>query len=205
MKIVKILGIILLLVVASFLVLLFIAPTKAKVERFCHVKADKDVIYKAVSDYNQFVQWSPWSEKDVNASNEFSPKQEQVGSWYTWDGNEEVGIGKMELIGIDPPHRAQHKITFIKPFEGVSETLFTIEDVEGENAQKVIWSWDTELKRPANVFAMLSGMETELGEDFNKGLENLMKFAKKKQEEKNTKMAQEEELEPETEEQSVEQ
>ena len=47
-----------------------------------------------------------------------------VGASYSWQGNKEVGKGKMTIIDSPPNERVAQKLEFIEPFQSVAEVSF---------------------------------------------------------------------------------
>ena len=96
MKIIKILGIVLASIIGLVLILGLFAKKDVKVERSVLIPStNKEVIFKNLAMYDEFLKWNPWSSKDPNQKLTFSGEQGMVGSSYTRDGNKEVGKGSM--------------------------------------------------------------------------------------------------------------
>ena len=64
MKVLKILGIILLALVAVILILGLIAPKSYKVERTVSIEAPKSLVFRHIQYWKNWQAWSPWAEMD---------------------------------------------------------------------------------------------------------------------------------------------
>lgn len=96
---------------------------------------------------------------------------------YEWDGNKDVGKGRMEITDTCPPSKVVIKLDFIKPFEGHNVAEFTM-DGKGD-ATNVTWA----MYGPANYLSKLMGvfvnMDAMIGKDFEAGLANLKSITEK--------------------------
>ena len=67
MKVLKILGIVLASIIVLVLVLGLFAPKKVMVERSVLIPTtNKEVIFKNITYFSEFLKWNPWSSKDPN-------------------------------------------------------------------------------------------------------------------------------------------
>jgi len=99
------------------------------------------------------------------------------GAIYAWEGNRDVGSGRMEITDASSPSRIEIKLDFIKPFEGHNVTLFTLQPVAGETT--VTWDMQGPLAYIARVFGIFVSMDKMIGKDFDAGLANLKSIAEK--------------------------
>src|SRR5207344_771615 len=94
---------------------------------------------------------------------------------YEWDGNNNVGKGRMEITDTSPPSKVIIKLDFIKPFEGHN----TAEFVLAPSGDTTNVSWAIHGPRPfvAKVMCLFINMDTMIGKDFEVGLANLKAMA----------------------------
>ena len=57
----------------------------------------------------------------------FSGPAAGKGAVYEWDGNKNVGKGRMEITEVSPPSKVKIKLDFLKPFEAHNTAEFTLE------------------------------------------------------------------------------
>jgi len=174
MKALKITGIILAALVVIVVILGFIAPKEFKVERSIVIPTDnKEVIFKNLTHWNEFLKWNPWSAMDPNQKLTFTGEDGTVGSGYSWEGNKDVGQGSMTIIALKENEMVDMDLHFIKPFESKSKTYFNMTP-EG-SGYKVNWSMSGKSDFPMNIFGLFMNMDKMVGGDFERGLEALKK------------------------------
>jgi hypothetical protein len=174
MKALKITGIVLAALVVIVVILGFIAPKEFKVERSVIIPTDnKEVIFKNLTHWNEFLKWNPWSAMDPNQKLTFSGEEGTVGSSYTWEGNKDVGKGSMTIAALKENEMVDMDLYFIKPFEAKNKTYFNMTQ-EG-SGYKVNWSMSGKSDFPMNIFGLFMNMDKMIGADFEKGLESLKK------------------------------
>ncbi len=120
--------------------------------------------------------WSPWEKVDPNMKRSFSGAEKGVGSKYAWVGNGDVGEGDMEIISSEP-EKIVINLHFVKPFEGMSKAIFTMQPV-GE-ATKVTWAMDSDSPFHAKVTQVFMNMDDCCGKEFEKGLVSLKRRLRK--------------------------
>ena len=145
-------------------------PETTHVERTITVTATAADLEPHVTDFTSFVNWSPWAGMDPAQETTFSDPSGGKGAWYTWEGNEDVGKGRMDLTVLEPGKLTYH-LTFIEPFsaEADSDLLWT---QQGE-ALQVTWTYDADNDFMGKVMSLFMDMDDMLGPDYEKGLANL--------------------------------
>ena len=154
-------------------ILLFAAsrPDVFRVERSTRIKAPPEKIYVQINDFKAWASWSPWEKKDRAMKQTFSAVTAGKGAVYEWDGNKNVGKGRMEITGTTQPSKIVIKLDFLEPFEGHNTAEFTMSGKDGVTT--VTWA----MYGPANFVSKLMGvffnMDKMIGSDFETGLANL--------------------------------
>ena len=177
MRILKIIGIVFVLLVAGAFVLAAIKPDTFRVERTASIKAPPEKIFTQISDLKAWAAWSPYEKKDPAMKRTFGPVTAGKGAVYEWDGNKNVGKGRMEITEAAQPSKVLIKLDFIEPFEGHNTAEFTMDGKGG--ATQVTWA----MYGPANFVSKLMGvffnMDKMIGADFEAGLANLKSITEK--------------------------
>ena len=177
MRILKIIGIVFALLVAGALVLAAMKPDTFRVERTANIKASPEKIFTQISDLKAWAAWSPYEKKDPAMKRTFGTATSGKGAVYEWDGNKNVGKGRMEITEAARPSKVLIKLDFIEPFEGHNVAEFTMDGKDG--ATQVTWA----MYGPANFVSRLMGvffnMDKMIGTDFEAGLANLKSIAEK--------------------------
>jgi hypothetical protein len=176
----KVISIIAGVLVAAIVVVLIVAATRPdtfRVERSARIKAAPEKIFPLIDDFHRWVSWSPWEKKDPAMKRTYSGAASGKGAVYEWDGNKDVGQGRMEIIESSAPAKVVVKLDFIKPFEGHNIAEFTL--LREGNATEVTWAMHGPLPLVAKVMHLFFDMDKMVGSDFAAGLANLKAVAEK--------------------------
>jgi uncharacterized protein YndB with AHSA1/START domain len=164
-----------LLVLAAALVLFlgFAAtrPDTFHVERSSSIAAPASAIYPHLVDFRQWAAWSPWEKLDPGMKRDFGGPEGGVGATYAWEGNSDVGKGKMTITQAEPPAKLAIRLEFLEPFASTSVATFALAP-EGEGT-RVTWSMDGDQNFIAKVICIFMDMDKMIGGDFEKGLASL--------------------------------
>lgn len=165
----KKIGIIIGILVATFLIIAAILPSTYTVQRSVVIQKPVEVVFDQVVDFNNFAAWNPWTSQEPSATTQMTGTPKTVGSTWGWQGKE-LGIGKMTLVAIEPNKAIKEKLNFIEPFESEANNNWFFE-AEGDGT-KVTWAMEGTLSYPLEriMGLMYDGM---VGTDFENGLKNL--------------------------------
>ncbi|MCP4805702.1 MAG: SRPBCC family protein [Proteobacteria bacterium] len=152
-------------------------PASTHVERSLTVAATPADVFPHIDDVEKLHLWGVWSEVDPNATYVYSEPRTGVGAWYTWDGNDDVGEGKLTTIASVENQSVQHELEFFRPFESQSVTGLSLAP-DGDGT-KVTWTYDQDNDFMGKAMSLMMDMDTMLGPDFEQGLANLQVEAEK--------------------------
>lgn len=155
-----------------FFILALIAPKEYKVERSVVINAPAEQLRDSLKSLKFFAKWEPWSQYDSTMKLAYFGNDGEVGSSYTWEGNDQVGQGEMKILSI-ADNRIETEVHFIKPWESKSIAHYLIE--KAEDGTKVSWGFSGESPFPWNAFSLFMDMDAMLGADFERGLNKLKK------------------------------
>lgn len=164
-------------VVAGILVYGATRPDTFRVQRTVTIKAPPDRIFALIDDLRGWAAWSPYEKKDPAMKRAFSGASKGKGAVYEWDGNNNVGKGRMEVIESTAPSRIAIKLDFIKPFEGHNTAEFTL--VPKGDSTTVTWAMYGPSAFVMKVMGIFMNMDTMIGNDFEAGLATLKAAAEK--------------------------
>jgi uncharacterized protein YndB with AHSA1/START domain len=167
-------------VVALIAVLLAYAATKPdtfRVERSASIKAPPEKIFALLNDFHRWDAWSPWEKKDPAMKRTFGAATSGKGAAYAWEGNGDVGQGRMEIAESAPPSRVAIKLDFLKPFETHNLVEFTLEP-KGDSTS-VTWAMQGPAPYISKLMQVFVNMDSMIGKDFETGLGNLKAIAEK--------------------------
>jgi uncharacterized protein YndB with AHSA1/START domain len=177
LEIVAVVAVILALAIA---IVLIVAANKSdifRVQRSLTIKAPPDKLFALIDDFHLWARWSPWEVKDPAMKRTFSGTTSGKGAVYAWDGNKNVGSGRMEILESATPSTIVIKLDFFKPFEGHNTAEFTISPQGG--ATMVNWVMHGPASFMSKVMQVFINLDRMIGKDFEQGLANLKELAEK--------------------------
>lgn len=151
-------------------------PDVFRVERRISVKAPPEKIHALIDDFAQWGAWSPYEKKDPAMKRTFSGPQAGKGAVYAWDGDKNIGAGRMEILE-SVPDRIVIKLDFVRPFEANNTAEFTMRP-KGD-ATDVIWAMHGPNLFIGKVIGLFLNMDKMVGTDFEAGLADLKKTAER--------------------------
>ena len=151
-------------------------PSSYHVERSIVVKAPAATVFAAVSDLRRFSEWSPWEKRDPNMKKTLTEATSGVGASYAWQGNKEVGTGKMTITESQAPSFVRERLEFFEPFASVANVGFDILPA-GPGEVKTTWSMDGHNNFVGKAMSLVMNMDKMIGKDFDAGLGSLKRVA----------------------------
>ena len=152
-------------------------PDTLHVQRAATVKAPPEAIFPLISDFHRWTAWSPYEKRDPAMKRTYSGAAQGKGAVYEWEGNSEVGQGRMEITDTSDPSRVTIKLDFMKPFEGPNVAEFAL--VPQGGTTNVTWSMEGPTPYLGKLIGVFMNMDTMIGKDFETGLANLKTIAEK--------------------------
>lgn len=168
-------------VVALLLVVLLgVAATRPDTfafERSIAVAAPPERIYPLVEDLRAWRAWSPWEGLDPAMRRTFGGAPNGVGATYAWQGNGDVGAGRMTITEAVPPSRVAIDLAFLEPFEAHNVTEFTLAPTSA--GTRVTWAMRGPQPFLGKVMSVFLRPDAIVGPDFEKGLAALKREAER--------------------------
>lgn len=167
MKILKyllfgILGLAVLIVIVGL-----VASNEFNVEKSITIDAPASKVHPYLANLRLQNQWSVWAAMDPDQKIVYEGEDGMPGSKYTWDG-EITGKGSQEVKSVTP-RRIELDLVFTDPYESHADVYFDLK--ESGASTEVTWGFKSEMPFPMNIFLLFGDMG--VGNDFQKGLENL--------------------------------
>jgi uncharacterized protein YndB with AHSA1/START domain len=180
-EIIAIVAVVLAITIAAVLILAARKPDIFRVQRATTVKAPPEKIFPLINDFHQWVTWSPYETKDPAMKRSYSGAESGEGAVYGWEGNKNVGSGRMEILDAQAPSRIVIKLDFFTPFEGHNTAEFTmLPQGDGTNvATKVTWLMHGPSPFIGKIMHVFINMDRMVGKDFEIGLANLKRLTEK--------------------------
>jgi uncharacterized protein YndB with AHSA1/START domain len=176
-EIIAIVAVVLALAIAAVLILAARKPDRFAVQRATTVKAPPDKIFPLINDFHQWGAWSPYETRDPAMKRSYSGAERGKGAVYGWEGNKNVGSGRMEILDTQAPSKIVIKLDFFTPFEGHNTAEFTmLPQGDGTN---VTWSMHGPSPFIGKIMHVFINMDRMVGKDFEAGLANLKRLTEK--------------------------
>lgn len=174
----KVLLTIFVLIVVAIGAVLALAATKPDtytVTRSATIAASPDQVYTFVNDFHQWPQWSPWEKLDPNMNRTYGGAPNGVGATYSWNGNSDVGEGRMTITDSQVGEKVGIRLEFLKPMASTSQTEFAFN--RSGAGTEVVWTMSGHCDYMTKVFTVFMDMDQMIGKDFETGLANLKVLA----------------------------
>jgi cellulose synthase/poly-beta-1,6-N-acetylglucosamine synthase-like glycosyltransferase len=173
----KIIALVAVVLLVALLVFAATKPDTFRVQRSANINAPSEKIFALIDDYRSWGSWSPWEKKDPAMKRTYSGAASGKGAVYAWEGNKDVGQGRMEIAESVPPSKVTIKLDSIKPFEAHNIVEFTLEP-QGD-ATNIRWAMQGHTSYFAKIIHVFFDMDSMVGKDFETGLANLKAIAEK--------------------------
>src|SRR5262245_14173493 len=167
-------AIILAIAIAAILIRAATRPNTLRVQRTIDIKAPAESIFPLISDFREWLKWSPYEEKDPAMKRTYGGADSGKGATYAWDGDKNVGSGRMEILEVAAPSKIVIKLDFFKPFEGHNTAEFTM--LPQGDATTVTWTMYGPAVFMSKVMQVFMNLDHMIGRDFEVGLANLKKL-----------------------------
>lgn len=177
LEVIAVIAVLLAVAVAVVLILAATKPDRFSVERTTLVYAPPDAIFALIDDFHQWLAWSPYENRDPAMKRGYGGAARGKGAVYTWEGNNKVGSGRMEILESSAPAKIVIKLDFFKPFECHNTAEFTM--LPQANATSVGWRMHGPLPFMGKVMHLFMNMDKMVGKDFESGLAKLSRLTEK--------------------------
>jgi len=161
------------LVVVIVLFLGFVATRDSKFnyERSVVINAPAEKIYPYLSNFKLGSQWNPFDQKDPNLKRTFLGNDGQVGAAMEFEGNNEAGTGKLEMLSLIPNAEAQIKLTMSKPWK--AENLIIYKLTPEAEGTRFSWAMSGDGGFMGKLMMTIIDCEKMITDEFEKGFQNL--------------------------------
>jgi hypothetical protein len=173
--IIVIIAVVLAIAVAVVLILAARKPATFNFSRTTSVIAPPDRIFPLIDDFRRWESWSPYENRDSAMKRSYGGAASGKGAIYAWEGNKNIGTGRMEIIDAAAPSKILIKLVFFKPFEAHNTAEFTM--VPHGDATSVTWAMHGPASLMSKLMQVFVDLDRMVGKDFETGLANLKRLA----------------------------
>jgi hypothetical protein len=171
----KIIGLIVLVIVAVVLIVPAFRPDTFRVQRSATIKAPPERIVAALADFHGWQAWSPWEKMDPAMKRSHGGPASGKGATYAWE-SDKVGAGGMAITDVTAS-RVALDLDFVRPFEAHNKVEFTL--APKADATELTWSMTGPVPYFFRLLHLFVDMDKMVGKDFEAGLANLKAVAEK--------------------------
>jgi uncharacterized protein YndB with AHSA1/START domain len=168
---------ILIVIAVAFAALLAYAASKPDtflVQRSTSIAAPPEKIFPMIDDLRAQSAWSPF-EKDPDMKRTHSGAPHGKGAVYAWDGNRQVGAGRIAITDSVPPSKVVLALDMSRPFKAHNTVEFTL-DRTGAGTN-VTWAMQGGQPYMAKVMGLFVDCDKMCGGLFEEGLAKLKAIA----------------------------
>ncbi|HEV8691127.1 MAG TPA: SRPBCC family protein [Ideonella sp.] len=163
--------------IAALLIFAATRPDSFRVERKTVIQAPPEKVFALINDFHLWPQWSPWEHLDRNMKRTLGGAAAGPGATYAWEGNKDVGQGRMEIKESVPASKIGIQLDFLQPFEAHNTAEFTLAP-QGSGTE-VTWAMYGPANYMTKLMSVFASMDKMVGPDFEKGLANMKAVAEK--------------------------
>lgn len=157
--------------VALFLIFVAMKPNTFRIERSIRVDAPADRVHAMINDFRRWPDWSPWEDKDPGMTRTLSGAETGPGAIYAWDGNRNIGAGRMEILESVAPERVSIQLDFLRPFTARNTAEFTMKP-DGAGT-RVTWAMFGPQPFIGRLIDTIMNCDRMIGREFETGLARL--------------------------------
>ena len=170
-----IIAVVIAVAVVAVLVYAATKPDKFGVQRAASIGAPPEKIFPLIDDLHAHTSWSPF-EKDPNMKRTHSGAARGKGAVYEWEGNRQVGAGRIAIID-STPSKVTMALDMLKPFEAHNVVEFTLEPKGGST--NVTWAMRGRQPYMAKLMSTFINCDKMVGSQFEEGLGKLKVLAER--------------------------
>ena len=162
---------------AALLIYAATKPDSFRIERTVAIKAPPEKLFALINDFHQWDSWSPWEKIDPALQRTYSGAASGKGAVYEWNGNKDIGQGRMEIVESSPSSKILLNLDFVTPFEAHNVVEFSLSaDGDSTTVTQAMYGPSPYISKLMTIFF---SMEKIVGDKYEEGLDNLKKLAEK--------------------------
>ncbi len=171
----KIIAASIVVLVAVVLIMAARRPDTFRVVRTATIHAPPERIFPLINDLQRWEAWSPYEKKDPAMDRAYSGPRSGKGAVYAFDGNSEVGMGRIEITDSAAPSSITMSLDLLKPLRAHNIVEFSLEPEGGGTV--VTWAMEGPSPLLGKLVGLVFDMDRMIGGDFEAGLASLKTLA----------------------------
>jgi hypothetical protein len=188
LEIIGIIAIVIAVLIAAVLVYASTRPDSFSIQRTSAINAPPEKIFPLIDDLHAHATWSPF-EKDPAMKRTHSGALRGKGAAYEWEGNRQVGKGRIAITGSTSPSKVTMTFDMFTPFEAHNTVEFSVEpssssapavtNVTSNVTSNVTWAMHGRQPFMAKLFGTFVNCDKMVGSQFEEGLAKLKALAER--------------------------
>src|SRR5262245_5336012 len=114
-------------VIAICVIVVASRPSDFRYARSTSIAAPASAVFPHVNDFRKMDVWSPWLKMDPKVKVTHEGAAAGVGAVENWDGDRNIGAGRMTIVESRLNELIRLKLEFFRPFAGTNTGEFTFE------------------------------------------------------------------------------
>jgi uncharacterized protein YndB with AHSA1/START domain len=163
--------IVVVMMIATLLAYAATKPDTFHVQRAMSMKAPPEKVFPLINDLHSHGSWSPWDKMDPAMKKTLSGAPIGKGAVYEWQGNSQVGAGRIEITDSVPSTKVMMKLDMFTPFEAHNVVEFTLDTAY--DSTEVTWAMDGPQPYMMKVLSVFMDCDKMVGKNFETGLANM--------------------------------
>ena len=163
--------------IAAVLIIAATKPDRFSVQRAAVINAPAEQVFALIEDFHEWRKWSPWEDRDPELKRSYGGAERGKGAVYAWEGNRNVGSGRMEILEANSPSLVKIQLDFLKPFEAHNTAEFTM--LPQGNATNLTWTMHGPAPFMSKVMQVFMSFDKMIGKDFEAGLARIKSTSEK--------------------------
>lgn len=150
-------------------------PDTFRIARTVRIDAPPGTIFPLIDDLHRHAHWSPYFRRDPAMQGTYAGAAHGPGAMFAFDGNKDVGTGRLSITDSVAPHAVAMRLQMTKPFACDNAIRFTLAP-HGE-ATDVTWEMHGPVPLLTRLLYLVCDVEAMIGRDFDAGLAALKALA----------------------------
>lgn len=171
----KTLALIALTALAALLIYAATRPDVFRVERSVRIQAPAPQLFGLIDNLRQMNRWNPYNKKDPAMKLVYQGPEAGPGAAFEFDGNKEVGAGRIGVTASQAPTRVAMTLDMARPFAAHNDIEFTL--APDGDATRVTWAMQGPSPYIGKLMGLIFNMDRMIGGDFERGLADLKTLA----------------------------
>jgi hypothetical protein len=159
-------------VITALVSYLVTRPGAYKVERSTTVSAVVTIVFGQLEDFKAWPAWSAWDRRDPRMKKTFGGPTLGIGSTLAWQGDDQVGEGKLTIIENEAPIHIKYRVELTRPVAAVGTMTLDLAP-QGPEATVVTWTMEGTRDLKGKLTLPFSSWPEKLGQDFAASLASL--------------------------------